>query len=67
MLGSRTSGAAANQRSNAEYSAEERRWEQQQLRLDVRKIFFTQMMVRPWQKMPRDLWVPHPWMGPWAA
>jgi len=30
-------------------------------RLDVRKTFFTQRMVRQWHSCPEKLWVPHPW------
>jgi len=33
------------------------------LRLDVRKQFFAQRALRPWQCCP-ELWVPHPWRCP---
>lgn len=59
MLASRATEAAANQWSNAECSAERQCWVQQQFKLDVREIFFTQTVVRPWQRVPRDQWVPH--------
>ena len=43
-------------------------------KLNVRKNFFTQRVVRHWHSCPEKLWVPHPWrcsrpgwMGPWAA
>ena len=48
--------------------------EKGRLRLDIRKKFFTQRVVRRWHCCPEKLWVPHPWkrprpgsMGPWAA
>jgi len=30
-------------------------------RLDIRKKFFTQRVVRPWHSCPEKLRMPHPW------
>jgi len=37
------------------------RLQERKFRLDVRKKFFTQRTARLWYKLPRVLWVPHPW------
>ena len=43
-------------------------------RLDIRKKFFTQKVLTHWNRLPKRLWMPHPWrhsrpgwMWLWAA
>lgn len=42
-------------RGNSFYVKESR------LRIDVRKKFFTEWVVMGWNRLPRELWVPHHW------